>query len=340
MNTYNFSFFTTFSIIFAKKLNIKSPLLSAFVIFGLPFYFLFIIMIFLKCKLAIVQPMIYFSLLIAGFWLLLGPILIVYWELSFKKYLNELNKVIKFSTKVKRNFINRIYLNDNYRYILSLVFSFIFILVILGGVDSAMKYGLNNGLEDPVFWITLFISIQCGFTAGFGFWGIFKTINSIFIIKNHYQIEWKLFSCDKIGGLGFIYKFIMNTTYCFSAGSVVIPFWLQIASNSNLFVQFDSYFLVVIYSISIFISFLIPSRIISSIIRKKIVTKMDEISKLLNNNIDKEVKSLDFNILFSTYQYLEKYDILHLDYKKIAQFSFSFLLPLLLILIDYFSHKM
>lgn len=339
MYNYNFSFFTKYSILTTKRSRITSPLVSAAILYGLPFYVLFFIMVVIKVEIAYTEPLIYYSLLIASTWILLGPVLIVYWELSFNNYLEGLKKISKLNSKIKLNTLNKIYLNDKWRYISCFLLSLIFTFVIICGVDSVIKLGLNNGFKDPVFWITLFVSIQCGFTAGFGFWGIFKTIKSIILLKQYCDIEWKIFSYDKLGGLGFIYKFILNTTYCFSAGSLIIPFWLQIASDSNLLVIVNSYFLVALYSYAIFASFFIPSKLISGLIRNKVNNIMDEISIFLNGNFKKGTKAQEYSSLLSTYQYLYKYEITPLDYKKVAQFSMSFLVPLLLILIDIISQK-
>lgn len=339
MNSYDFSFFSKRSLLFTKKFKLKSVSFSAFIIFGLPLYLLFITILIIKREVAYSHAILFYSLFIAGFWILLGPLLIVVWELSFVKYLNQISKKVKQINSFKTSKIDTIYFDDRLRYWVCYIFALMFIFVIFCGIDSAKLLGLNNGLTDPIFWLTLLISIQCGFTAGFGFWGVFKSLYSILIIKKYYKIDFKIFNSDKVGGLGFVYKFILNTTYCFSAGSVIIPFGLQIASNSNPYVIISSYLLVFLYSLSIFVSFFFPCRIISNIIRKNITDKMEEISVFLNENYDKKTKPLIFNTNLITFQYLEKYVILPLDYNKISQFSFSFLLPIILLLIDFIISK-
>ena len=335
MNNYNFSFFTKGSIWLTKHIPIKSHSLSSFILFGLPFYILFLIMIIIKGKLMIYQPIIFISMIIAGTWLFLGPVLIVNWELSYKKFQEDLRQNIESSDKIKSTVINKIYSNDKFRYIMSVSFSIIICGVVFSGVEVYKKLGLNQGYGDPIFWLSVFLALQIGFTVGFGFWGVFKTIHSIIILKKYHVLCWSVFSSDKHGGLSFLYKFILSTTFGFSAGSVMVPVWLQITISSNSYVNAVSYFLICLYSVSIASSFFVPANSISKIIKQKIKGKLDEISKSLNAKINHEDDPQEYLMLLETFKYLDKYRLVPLlDIFKVIKFSISFLAPILLVILD------
>ena len=337
---YDYSFFTKISLHFSKNGNLNAHLIVSFLIFGLPFLALFSIMIYEKSHLIYTQPLIFLSLIISGAWLFLGPMLIVNWELSFKQFHEQLQEKLIANKKIKTKYINRVYFNDSIvRTIFSSSFSITFCLVIFCSMDVYKLIGLNYGYSDPVFWLSAFLALQIGYTAGFGFWGVFKTIHSILIIRNYHDLHWQVFCSDKKGGLAFIYKFILKTAYTFSVGTVLVPFWLQIAAHSTHNVKIISYALIILYSLSIVSTFIIPSRNITRLIREKLVDSIDKISNSLNAHLKKEENDVEFLKLMATYRYLNEYDIVPIKLLKAIEFTAIAIIPFILCFIEILKLK-
>jgi len=337
---YHYSFFTKTSIWFSKRLNIQSNCLSAFLFLGLPFFLLFSWMIYEKRLLIHTQPVIFISMVIAGTWLFLGPVLIVNWELSFRRFHEKLQDKLRVNSEIKPKYINKIYFNDAIiRALFSAVFSIVVCLVVFFGIDVYREIGLNYGYSDPVFWLSAFLALQIGFTAGFGFWGVFKTIHSVLIIHSYHDLDWEVFNSDKKGGLYFIYRFILGTAYVFGVGTVVVPFWLQVVAHANNSIKIVSYALVILYSISIISSFIIPSKIVTRIIKEKLIKELDGITKSLNAKIKKEENPDEFLMLMDTFRYLNDYDIVPIKFLKAVEFTAIAIIPFILCVIEILKFK-
>lgn len=126
------------------------------------------------------------------------------------------------------------------------------------------------------------------------------------------------YSVDNVGGYSCFGNFSFYTTLIFSSGMFFIPIMFDYSVNSGILIQIIISFAVIIYSISIFLLFLLPT---SYAFKKAAYEKENHLIKLLD-----EYNSLFTSSDKSVYQELRIHNLMsNIDFiKNLSTYPFNF----------------
>ena len=277
--------FTTILIQKAGSSGLKAFRFS-FISYGIPYYFALSYFIFyLRYSDIKISGLVIFFIYLAVSWSWIGPLCIWHYEMKvIPKFWNEAANIF-FDLEdfaVLQNQFNNSLLKRYWYFIMIWI---TVVLIAFFSVKYFMKaFGLY-GISDIAFWPWLIGIAFLAFLNGFGFAGVFNSINIITkIADNNFILD--QYHYDGRGGLSCIGQLMLSTLILFSSGFVFIPILLSIANYQGLPSSSLVFLLIFLFSTLVVISFMYPLYIIHIKAKNILYTKhlqfKKDVLKLLN----------------------------------------------------------
>lgn len=208
-------------------------------------------------------PALFVSILFASLWIIIGPLLIFRWERSYSKFV----KILISFPKIKRQRLPgrptlKILMHKKWSWLWGAIISLFTLYYYFIGKDEISNF--SDIHDRPITWLfTLLVITYAGFCSGYGFSGVWQSIN-LFGNLGNFCLRWNPFHWDGRGGFEFLGRFALDTWFCFSGGFIVVPAIINIGSlvtdNSILVI----YFALSVYTILNLLIFLVPVLSIAS----------------------------------------------------------------------------
>jgi hypothetical protein len=229
------------------------------VFISLPGLILFIPFIIFKFNIILTYPpKMIFGLSCGLIWVWLGP----YWIFSYTKKLKNVLLSIKENYATDKTHFKQFEENClNNFFKIKICTPLWILLVVFAAIwdeNYLCLFGIG-GINDPYFYVFILLLSYLLYITSIGFSGIITTIKLTLNLISENVLKVDYFHSDGNGGLKFIKDLIYSTTKLFSTAVLFIPILLHyITYTKNVNVKLLLYFLIIIASISIVLSFFVP----------------------------------------------------------------------------------
>lgn len=208
------------------------------------------------------DPGFLFSYIGVSIWMLIAPYLIMHYDDELLPvFFNKLRNVLKDHELINVLYTKYDNLFSEKFWIVSVPWSLLMTYIVFSNINTPSTFNGVNGIYDFWYWALILIALWAGLMSGIGIWGVLVTMIGICDISRH-RLSVDPLMPDKLGGLSCFGYYAIGTTMLLSSGCLMIPYGFQIildGASSSLYV----YIMLLIFTLSILISFLLPTVIIN-----------------------------------------------------------------------------
>jgi len=194
-------------------------------------------------------------------WSWIGPYCLWYYEIKvIPQFWKEIAGLFQDTEQFEmlRNQFERTLFKRHWPFMIIWAFAVLFAFHSLG--DFMVTLGLH-GVSDVAFWGWLLFISFLAILSGYGFAGVFNSIN---IIKAVATSDFRMdqYHHDGCGGLSCVGGLTLFTVLLFSSGSVFVPILVTAANFQGVFVSVSVLLLILLFCVSIFVGFIYPLLVI------------------------------------------------------------------------------
>lgn len=218
-------------------------------------------------------------------WLFFAPYLIWHYdEKLMPDFFNKVRSVINDDDALRKLLVKYDTLFGKKWWNISLPWSGLLCFVVIKNMNLSNVANGIGGYHDPWFWVVLACAFWTGLLSGVGIWGVIITVVAIFDISR-YKLFIDPLQPDKLGGLSCFGYYAIGTTLLLSSGCFLVPYAFQVVTG-DASLDIYIYIVLIIYSATILISFLLPTIIINNSAKDSRDLYLDEIRKKMNACVD------------------------------------------------------
>jgi len=259
------------------KKNIK-PLITCFLIFGLPVYFIISIYLLLRSNNINANQNEIFFLYTAISWVWIGAISIWYYDKKLVvNFISNIQPLLK--NKESCNFVPDSI--KKYRKMIMVPWVTVVIVAYLLSMDYMVNRLAFSGFLDLFHFLFMLVIVIMAALTGIGFCGVINTFVLIYKVYKHCDLVVDPYNIDELGGLSIFGHLTIRTTMLFSTGALCVPILIIISRALNPAFSIGIYSLIGIFSLFILLSFIAPNYLVY----KKAKIEKDEGLVMLNDKL-------------------------------------------------------
>ncbi len=271
---------TLFGLVFLKEALFWNVL-----IFGFPIWILFVYGYSTSFQFNRENWAIFSSVLIASLWIILGPILVMAWEIRYIRLLDDADAHFgegQVYREIKHKIVNRLrFLQISIGLVFAIfcIWLFVFSRPLIYEFVKIEEYSV-------IYWITAMAFIPAGYSTGLGIAGVVHTNWLISTLAANVDLNWRPYHEDQRGGLSFLSEFSLISACLFSCGSINIPAALTIGGIMGPPHNIAILSAVVVYGFLILLIFFWPMSAVTLCAVKKKREFLSSISSRIAEQID------------------------------------------------------
>ena len=285
--------------------------------FAIPALIVFLPFVILRWDILIKNDIaLYLKLAFGALWALYGPLFMFRYDKEYIKFWGNLQSIYtgKDIEKLVKIYDLKIIRVSK---LISLIWCVLITSVIIIDPSYLTIFGIS-GWQDPCLYIFVLFMFYLVHLTALGFTGAFITIKIIFNLIKSDSVKINEYDSDTVGGFSCFGNFSLVTTILFSTGVLFIPILYDYAIHSGLIAQLLIFLAVILYSIAIFLVFIIP---VALAFKKADKDKEKIIINTLNRY--KELRHKPIKTKLDHVEVLNEYN--HLNYlKNLATYPFNF----------------